>query len=235
MTRTWTTHPLEQLGDDLFCATHDIWDGALHAPLRTTVVRVGEELILHAPGPVTDEMATELEALGTVRHVIAPNKFHHLFAAAAVERYPEATFWAAPGLREKVRGLPAGPVLHDEAAPWTDALVPHLLRGNKLINETVFHHAASRSLICTDFFFNVREDPSWLGRTTFRMLGVLGRPGMSRAFRLASRDKRAMAASVAPLLALELDRIVMAHGEVLDDDCMDALRAATAWLPLPSL
>jgi hypothetical protein len=230
MTRTSTTQPLEQLHDDLFCATHDVWDGPLHVPLRTTVVRVHGGLVLHSPGPITDALAGALERCGTVAHVIAPSRAHYLFAAAAMERYPGATFWAAPGLREKVDTLPAGPVLGDERPPWAEELEPHLLRGNERMRETVFVHYPSRSLICCDFFFNVSAEPSWLSRLAFRMLGVMGKPGMSRFFRFMSKDKRAMADSVAPLLELELNRIVVAHGDILEEGCAAQLRSATRWL-----
>ena len=48
---------------------------------RMTVVRLpGPRLLLHSPVPAAPELLREVEALGPVAYLVAPNKFHHLSA-----------------------------------------------------------------------------------------------------------------------------------------------------------
>ena len=64
---------------------------------RMTVVRLGDELWIHSPVSISDEVAGELETLGKIRYVVAPNKYHHVFLSEWQRRYPEAELYASPG------------------------------------------------------------------------------------------------------------------------------------------
>jgi len=48
--------------------------------------------------------------------------------------------------------------------------------------------------------------------------------------KLATRDKRALARSVAPLLALPVRRVIVAHDQVIDARPGEQLARAFAWL-----
>ncbi len=46
---------------------------------RMTIVRVGGDgLVLISACPIDDALAAEIDTLGVVRGVVAPNAFHHL-------------------------------------------------------------------------------------------------------------------------------------------------------------
>ncbi len=62
---------------------------------RTTVVRIGTDLLLHSPMDLDPAL---LAPLGTPRWLLAPNKFHHLYVGPWQARGLEA--YAAPGLPE---------------------------------------------------------------------------------------------------------------------------------------
>ncbi|KIG15533.1 hypothetical protein DB30_05556 [Enhygromyxa salina] len=52
-----------------------------------TVIRLDDgRLLLHSPIRCTPELREELDALGSVAFVAAPNRFHHLFARGARRR-----------------------------------------------------------------------------------------------------------------------------------------------------
>jgi hypothetical protein len=149
---------------------------------------------------------------------VAPNKLHHLYVTATQQRYPDATTWGAPGLAEKVPALRIDHTLHDHPAPWSAELEPLLIDGIPWMNETVFRHAASRSLIVTDLFFHFHSVPNWQSRLLFTLLGVLGRAKQSPLVRMQTRDKGAAAASARRALTWDFDRVIMAHGDVLEDN-----------------
>ena len=109
----------------------DIWvvDGpnvpflGLMVGTRMTVVRLGGELWIHSPVSITPEMASELDSLGRIRFVIAPNKYHHVFLSEWRANYPEAEFYASPGLKAKRQDISFdGELLATEAYAWSQTL-----------------------------------------------------------------------------------------------------------------
>jgi hypothetical protein len=206
---------LQALAPDLWHAEHHVWSG-LHLRMRMTVVRrAGGALWLHSPVPIDEALADRLAALGRVSDIVAPNRFHHRFAAAAKRRYPAATLWGAPGLDRKRKDIPFD-VLLSEPSPWRE-LEAVFLSGAPLWNEHVFFHAASRTLICTDLLFNIRDEPSAVTRLlVYRAFGMYRRFGTNRLWRWKTRDRAALAASLDRVVAWDVRRVVMAHGDPVD-------------------
>jgi len=192
----------------------DVWDverhehSGLHIRMRMTVVRrAGRVLWLHSPIAIDD-------ALGEVRDIVAPNRGHHRFAAAAKQRFPQARLWAAPGLPRKRKNIPFDVVL-SEPSVWRE-LESVFLSGAPLWNEHVFFHAASRTLICTDLLFNIRDEPSAVTRVFYRWLGVWQRFGTNRIWLWKTKDRAALGASLDRIVAWDVRRVVMAHGDPID-------------------
>jgi hypothetical protein len=224
MAKRFVVGPPKALADALWVVDCDGYDRGLHVPLRMTVVRLSDgTLWLHSPIPIDDALAAKLEAIGPVAHLVAPSRGHHLFAAAAKEHYPRARLWASPGLLDARRGLPIDGPLSEGDLAWRGELVAIHLAGTPAIDEYVFHHVPSRTLVCADMVINVTSEPSWLSRQLYRALGVWQRPGPTRYWRFATRDHAAAAAALDRVLACNPTRIVMAHGDIVDED-------ATAWL-----
>jgi hypothetical protein len=98
----------------------------LHLGTRMTVVRLpGGELLLHSPVPLTDGLRGDIDALGRVAHIVAPNLFHHLHAGDAAAAYPDALLHAPAPLAKKRPDLRIGATLGEVAHPgWGDALAP---------------------------------------------------------------------------------------------------------------
>jgi hypothetical protein len=94
-----------------------------------------------------------------VRWIIGPSKVHHFYLADYVRAFPEALLGGAPGLPEKRKDLRFQIVLDDAAAPlWGDEIRMQLFRGAPLMNEVVFFHQVSRTLLLTDLAFHVAAD-----------------------------------------------------------------------------
>ena len=113
--------------------------------LRMTVVALtGGGLWLYSPVEIDDGLAQQLAAVGNVAHVVAPNRYHHLFAGAAKRRYPAAALWAVPGLPEKRPDLRFDGVLGSEPSglAWAGDLDTLVLTSVPRFSETVFFHRA---------------------------------------------------------------------------------------------
>jgi hypothetical protein len=131
-------------------------------------------------------------------------------------RFPDATLLGAPGLAEKRRDLAFDGTTSD--APWGDALTAHQVAGAPRLNEVVFHHPASRTLITTDLVFNIREPANRRTSLVLRLMGTRGRLARSREWGFLTRDRAAHRDSVDRILALPFDRVLMAHGEPVEGD-----------------
>lgn len=199
---------------------------------RMTVVRLPDGgLLLHSPVEADEATRQAIDALGPVRAIACPNKVHHLFAAGWKAAYPAARLLGAPGLPAKRRDLAFDGLLGDDPDPaWGDAIATIHVQGIPILEEVAFLHRASRTLLLADLAFHPTSACSpglrrwtWLSR-------VRGGFGPNAVVRLAIRDSQALRASLDRVLALDFDRIVVTHGEVLERGGHEALRRAWEWL-----
>ena len=58
---------------------------------RMTVVRLaGGYLWVHSPIRLSESITRQIDSLGSVKYLIAPNHLHHLFLSAWIAAYPNA-------------------------------------------------------------------------------------------------------------------------------------------------
>ena len=185
---------------------------------RMTVCRLSDgDLWLHSPVRLTEELRENLDRLGAVRFVVAPNKLHHLFVGEYFSTYPEARVYAPPGLPEKRPDLPFHGVLGDAPEPgWADDLDQTVFSGERQLEEVVFFHRACRTLILADLVQSGHPGSPWLTRLATRLNGTYEHPGPPAPVRLGFRDKAAARASLERVLSWNFEWIVLAHGRVVE-------------------
>ncbi|MBI3785650.1 MAG: DUF4336 domain-containing protein [Deltaproteobacteria bacterium] len=185
---------------------------------RMTVLRLADGgLFLHSPVRLDAETRAALDAIGSVRHVVAPSLVHHFFVAEYAIAYREAQLCAAPGLPQKRQDLKFDALLSDEApTAWRDEIEQHCFRGVPRTNEVVFFHRASRTLLLTDLAFNVRAERTAGARLFYWLAGAAGDFGPHRLMRALIRDRSAARASVERILQWDFDRVTVTHGDVLE-------------------
>lgn len=225
------TCALRQHHDALWTLTHPFRLGLIELGTRTTVIALGsEELLVHSPGPLTADQLEAVSSLGRVTQVVAPNSMHYLYFESTLRHFPEAQGWVSPALGRRLPRL-QGYVSLNSAPPFTAQLRPLEVQGLGNLGEFVFHHPASSSLIVTDLVFHMLHSPSAFTRLFMRLNGAYGRFGPTRIFRhLVMKERHRLRQSIQELLDLQFQRVVMAHGEVLEQGGKDALARAFAWL-----
>jgi hypothetical protein len=199
-----------------------------HFPTRMTVLPLGSrQVALVSPIPIDEGMAQRIAELGEVQWLIAPNLLHHLYLADALERYPGARVLAPPRLGAKRPDLRIAATL-DGPVPEELAAAVDVLRieGAPSIDEFVFFHWASRSLVVTDLVFHVLQPRGFLAHLFLWLGGCHRRLGASRVWRLQVKDRAALRSSLERVLALPFERLVMAHGEIIQDAARSRLEEA---------
>jgi hypothetical protein len=184
---------------------------------RMTVVRLPDgSLLLHSPIELSPRLRAQVDSLGPVQHIVSPNKLHHLFLGAAFAAYPAARLYAPPGLVEKRPVFAGAELLSDEApAAWQGVLEPLVVRGSFLMQEVVFLHPKSRTLVVADLCENFGPHSPWLTRVVARLGRMYDRPRMPPDWRYTFRDRAARRASFERLLGWDFDRVILAHGALL--------------------
>lgn len=223
---------LRQLAPEIWVTERPLRFFGVEVGARMTVVRLrGGALWLHSPVSLDAALRAELDALGPVRFAVAPNRFHHLYAGDVLRSYPDAELHVAPGVDTKRPDLHPDAVLGDEpAAGWADDIDQLLFRGAPIANEVVFHHAASRTLILTDLAFHFGKQAPARTRIAMRALGARGfGPTLIERW-LVVRDRAAARDSLERIFDWDFDRVVVAHGDVLESGGREALESGYAWL-----
>lgn len=215
--------------DSIWTTERPVWFSGVCMRARTTVVRLPSgALWVHSPCTPTDEMCAALDALGEVQWIIVPNRFHHLEAPATAARYPKARVVGPKSALARNARLSLALGLDDpEYVGSTPELVPVHLGGVPFLDETVFFHAASGSLIAADLLISACARDHWTWRIAARIWGRYEKVGTPPDVRWSTRASAAAAASIAQMRALPLQRILVAHADPIT--VQPAQKLADAW------
>ena len=224
-TRLWTAEGQADVGIPKFLKKYDF-------STRMTVIALADGgLFLHSPVRLSEGLRAELDEIGTVRAIVAPNRAHHLFVGDYVAAYPDARLYGAPGLPSKRKDLVFFGLLGDEPRPeWKGEIEQRLVRGAPLLNEVVFFHGATRTLVVTDLVFNVPAGSVWGVPIVCRLMGASGTFGPHRFVRWAIRDKAAARQSLGFVMRWDFDRVIVAHGDILETGGRKKLRDAFGFI-----
>ena len=216
--------------NSLWHAQQPLTFGPFSITTRMTVIRLRDEsLWIHSPISPTPILMEELKRIGTVRYVVAPNKSHHLFFLAFLKAYPSAEGFIAEGLEEKRQDLAQFTQIPREA-PWAPEIRGFFIEGLPILNETAWFHVDTGTLILTDLLFCFSDTNRGLTALASKLLGVHGKLGMSKTMKLMTKNREALARSVSPLLSLPLQRVIVAHDQIIVEQAAAKLRQAFGWL-----
>ncbi|QAY77243.1 DUF4336 domain-containing protein [Sphingosinicella sp. BN140058] len=209
----------------------------LSLPVRMTIIRLGDgDLLLHSPVRFSPDLARRIEALGTIRHLIAPNVAHWTFLSDWQRAFPDATVWAVPGLRDRKEVRESGLVVDRDLGPappdaWQGEIDQGIVAGAGGFREAWFFHRASSTLVLVDLIENV--EPAKLPPLTRWAMRLTGATRDSTAFHVRSLlllERKAARQAVAAMVATAPSRVIFAHGRFFADDGAARLSRAFAWL-----
>jgi hypothetical protein len=235
---------LKPFGEDIWIVDGPVvrmayFGGSVPFPTRMVVVRLSDgSLFLWSPIEPDEELFSRLEDLGPVRHLVSPNKIHYAHIAAWKRAFPEAKAWASPGVKERAASqdieVAFDAELGDTAeSAWRDDIDQTIFRGSRYMEEVVFFHKKSRTLILADLIENFETER--LGRlhgAVARLAGATHPDGKAPLdFRMTFLGrKREARASLARMLEWRPEKVVMAHGRPYERDGAAELQRAFRWV-----
>jgi hypothetical protein len=205
-------------------------------PTRMTVVRLADGgLWLHSPTEPKPALIEHVKALGSVRHLVAPNTLHYWWLAEWHALFPEAQVHAvAPLAARTKRDLPSFDVLTDEPdRAWLDQ-IDQVVVAASLLTEAAFYHRHSHTLILTDLIENF--EPKRVHSSGLRLLmwlfGATDPDGKAPYDMQLSfwRYRKRVRAAVELMIGWAPERVIFAHGRWYESNGVAELRRAFRWV-----
>lgn len=213
--------------------------GVIPIPLRSTVIRLSTgDTLIHSPSRLTPELRRQIEEIGPLRHLVAPNIAHWTYLKDWQGQFPDAMTWAAPGLHQRAQvkksGLRLDHDLGSNTAPgWPPDLDQIAVPGAGGFCEVALHHRDSGTLILVDLVQNLEARKLPLPLRPFAAAaGVLAPHGRAPAYLRAVVKLGGEPAREAGrrLVAIRPERVIFAHGRWFDRDGAALLERSLRWL-----
>lgn len=200
---------------------------------RMTVLRLADSrLMLHSPCEIDSETKRAVLSLGEVAFIVAPGSYHYFHVASAQAAFPEAETYICPGIERKRPDLDFDWILGDRPPEaWEASLEQVLVRGTKYIWEVAFFHKSSRTLVVVDLIENIgggTPNVNWQMKFWWKaVFHMWNRPKPAPEYQLGWKDKAAARESLQRILEWDFERIVLAHGDTIENEARAA--ALEAW------
>jgi hypothetical protein len=199
---------------------------------RTTVLQMADGgLLVFSPVPRLSEVAERIRALGPVKAIIAPNIYHHMGVPGAMAAFPGARVFGSASLRAKRADIAFTDTLEETApALWEGEIDQLRVLGMKKLDEFEFFHRRSQTLVLTDLVFNLPRPESALSRFVLGLTESWGRFAPSKIIKRLISSPAELRETVVRLIAWNPQRVVVSHGDVVEQGAVQRLKAAFGFL-----
>lgn len=207
-------------------------------PTRSIIVRTaGGKLWIWSPIALSPELKTAIEALGTPAFLVSPNKIHHLFLEPWKTAFPDAKLYGPQSTIDKRDDLNFEPALeHICPAEWGPDFDQAWFTGSSMMDEVVFFHRPSRTVIMADLSENFSKDFlkanwSWWQRPIAYIWGIIeGRGYAPFEWRISFFNRKKLRAARDKVLAWQPENATMAHGVWQKGGAMAFLKTSFSWM-----
>ncbi|MBT8145839.1 MAG: DUF4336 domain-containing protein [Gammaproteobacteria bacterium] len=203
-------------------------------PTRMAVVVLGNgDLWVWSPVALNEELVDEVQSLGPVRHIVSPNKIHHIFLSQWAQQWPDARLYSPPGLSRRKPALKFDAELVDEPDPaWEADIDQVIFHGSVAMEEVVFFHRSSSTAIFCDLIQRHPESQmTGLKGMLMKLDGLVGNNGSTpREWRLSFLNRSRARMAREKVMQWQAQRLLIAHGKCEQSNASETIRSALAWM-----
>jgi glyoxylase-like metal-dependent hydrolase (beta-lactamase superfamily II) len=235
-----STSGLQKFGENIWIIDGlPVRDMGVMFTTRMVVVRLSSgSLWVDSPVALPPDTLKRIADLGPVRYILAATPRHVWRLAAWHELFPEAELWAPrpTPFTLKKGDLHLAGVLGDEPyQAWANDFDQLAFKGNPLIEEVLFLHKPSRTVILDDL---IQIHPRVKGRlfrnALFKLEGVEApQGGVGLDIRLTFIHRTLARRSLEKLLSWDFDKLIIAHGPCIERNAKPFVERAFRWLDRP--
>jgi len=229
---------LEQVHDTLWVTEGEIVSFfGIAYPTRSVIARLKNgDLWIWSPVKLTTALRSEVDRLGPIRHLVSPNKLHHLYLQDWKTAYPDAQLWGPQSTIKKRPDLKFREALMDNPPPdWLADIDQAWFRGSFAMDEIVFLHRPSATVIVADLIQTfsdhfLREHWGWL-RLMARLDGLTQDQACAPLeWRLSFINRAPARRARDKVLSWNSRRVIVAHGEWARENGNAFLATSFRWL-----
>ncbi len=229
---------LKQVGRWIWVAEQPLRFLGLQVGTRMTVILGSDNsLLLISPIKIDNHLKQQIDSLGTVKYIIAPNLFHHLYLEHCQKLYPQAELIAPLGIKIKQPNVNVSKTFERDKIDFNGELDYLPFKGFQAfippkivtVNEIVFFHSHSQTLILTDSAFNFDRNFPLATQLAARILRCYQSLQPSLLEKIAIKDRELINKSISQLLSWDFQQIIMAHGNIVEKNAKEQLKAGYEW------
>jgi hypothetical protein len=223
----------EYIKDQIWIHEYPVRYAGINLFGRMTIIKLDNgELIIHDPCKIDELIKSEIDKIGEVKYIVAPGSYHHLFVTDFQKKYPNAETFLCPGLERKRPDIKFEWILGNKADHrWEKDIDQVLIQGTKFIWEVAFFHKSSKTMILVDLLENIGDDyqhpASLLLRFWWKVIYKMwNNPKAAPEYQMGWGRKKIVKNGLNKLLGWEAERIILAHGELIENNVTNVLCAA---------
>jgi hypothetical protein len=228
---------LQEFGQDLWIVDGpNVRDMGFMFTTRMTFAKLSDGTIwVNSPVQVSPNVLKRITGLGPVKYLLAATPRHVWRLALWHSLFPEAELWTARTTPFTLKKAPlslAGILGDGPPQAWKNDFDQLAFKGNPLIEEILFFHRRSHTVILDDLIqihSRVRGKP--FRNALFKLEGVESpNGGVGLDIRLSFIHRNLARKSLKKLLSWDFDKLIIAHGPCIEKDARTFVERAFQWL-----
>ena len=216
---------MKKIGADIWVHEDAMTLMGMKLRLRMTIVKLANGgLWIHSPTALSPELKEETAQLGSVRFIVGASNGHNLWLQEWQDAFPDAAIYVSGGIPKKLK-LTNYQVLDESGENiWEEDLAREYMHGVPLLNESVFFHKKTKSLIVTDLIQNYSDKrppglAGFMAKYIFEPMGFKGMclaPPLKMGFVI--KDKQKFALFIKKIQSHDFERIIVTHGDIIESN-----------------
>ncbi|OQW46816.1 MAG: hypothetical protein A4S09_02605 [Proteobacteria bacterium SG_bin7] len=193
-------------------------------PVRSTIVNLNDAKILLSPGSALTK--AQYQNIRGVTDIVATSLLHWAGVPLALSIFPNARVWGHSKVQAAHEGVIWTHELNENTWSHQAELPTIEIKGIPKVGEFVFYHKKSKTLIVSDFAFNMTSVRGIGPLIILNLFGTYRRFAVSKFFLKFMEDRNAFEASLGEVFSYDFENLVVSHGDPVMGSAKDKLAAA---------